>query len=255
MDYVLTHGGIESKFDLKRMEYDKETSQLYFAKDFDDPKLAAQFGKKLDEFFSSFVKEDVKIPKGFFDKVKEAIEDIDERDEFKVDFSFDGSRVIFVGKKDVDGKKQLVETLVDKFTEEGQKLSTDCVVENNNKLKFLNFIDYFAKLMREFPDVQIHGTDGTSGKLSLLGTAKKVKEAKLQIDQDLMRISETDITMSVHQLNFLQQTQCKIVNDELKKEDAMLLLINVEEAVHPKALQARIMTFKTCDDKEVIYLL
>ena len=252
MDYILNHEGIKSKFDLKGMKYHEEASRFHVTKDFDDPKLATVFENKLKEFLRSYVKEEVKIPKGeVFDKVKEAIED--ERDKFKVDFSFDGSRVIFVGKKDdVDGKKQLVETMVDRFTEEGQKQSTDFVLEDKNKLKFLNFIDYFAKLMREFPDVQIHGTDSASGKLSILGTAKKVKEVKLQMDQDLMRISETDVKMSAHRLNFLQQTQCKIVNDELKKEDAMLLLINVEEAVYPKALQARIMTFKTCDDKEVI---
>ena len=251
MGYVLTHEEIESKFDLKRMEYDKQTSQLHFTKDFDDPKLAAQFGNKLDEFFSSFVKEDVKIPKGVFDKVKEAIED--NRDEFKVDFSFDGSRVIFVGKKDdVDGKKQLVETLVDRFTEEGQKQSTDFILEDKNKLKFLNFIDYFADLTKEFSDVKIHGADGASGKLSLLGTEKRIKDVLLQIEQDMMRISEIDFKTSVHQLNFLQRTECRIVNAELKKHDAMLLLINVDGVVPPKALEAKIMTFRKRDDKEVI---
>ena len=250
MDYILNHEGIESKFDLKGMKYDKEASRFYVTKDFDDPKLATEFENKLKEFLRSFVKEDVKIPKGeVFDKVKKAIED--ERNEFNaavVDVSFDGSRVIFVGKKeDVDGKKQLVETMVDRFTEEGQKQSTDFVLEDRNKLKFLNFIDYFADLTKEFPNVKIHGADGASGKLSLLGTTEKTRDVQLRILQDMMKISETAVKTSVHQIDFLQRTQCKIVNDELKKDDAMLLLIKVEGA-----LQAKIMSLKKFDDNEVV---
>ena len=250
MDYILNHEGIESKFDLKGMKYDKEASRFYVTKDFDDPKLATEFENKLKGFLRSFVKEDVKIPKGeVFDKVKKAIKD--ERDEFNaavVDLSFDGSRVIFVGKKDdVDVKKQLVETMVDRFTEEGQKQSTDFVLEDKNKLKFLNFIDYFADLTKEFPDVKIHGADGASGKLSLLGTTEKTRDIQLRILQDMMKISEIAVKTSVYQIDFLQRTQCKIVNDEFKKDDAMLLLIKVEGA-----LQAKIMRLKKCDDNEVI---
>ena len=102
--------------------------------------------------------------------------------------------------------------------------------------------------MKEFPGVQIHGMESSSGKLSILGVAEKIKDVKLKTLQDTMGISEISVKTSVHQIDFLQRTQCKIVNNELKKDDAMLLLSNIEGAVGAKALQAKIMTLKKCDD-------
>jgi hypothetical protein len=236
------------------MKYDKETSRFHFTKDFDDPKLATEFENKLKEFLNSFGKEDVKIPKAVFEKVKEAIEG--KRDEFeaeKVDFKFEGSRVIFVGKRDdVAGNKQLVEAMIDKFTEEALKESTDFPIDEKNKLKFLNFIDYFKKLETEFPDVQIRGMESSSGKLSLLGTTGKTKDVKIKIFEDLMKISEIDVKMSDRQIDFLKRTDCEIVNDELKKDDVMLMLRTVRGVVGAKGFQAKIMTLKKCDNTEVI---
>ena len=227
--YFLNHERIENKFDLKGMKYDKEASRLHVTKDFDDPNLAAEFEKKLKEFLHS-VKEDVKKAKEeVFNKVKEAIED--ERDEFNAAVA-----------------------MVDGFTEDGQKQWRDYLVDDKNKLKCLNFIDYFVKLMKEYPDVQIHEMDGTSGKLLLLGKAEKTKDVKLRIDQDLAKFTEIDVKMSVHQLNFLQQTQGEIVNDELKKENAMLVGFSKDGAVDPQLVQVKIIILKKCDDKEVIHL-
>ena len=254
MDYIMNTQGIDKRFDFKSMKFDKQTSRIHFTKQFDDPKDATEFKNKFQAFLHSFVKEEVRIAKALFRKVKEAIESKhDEFEAVKIDFNFHDSRVFFVGEKpDVAQTKQLVETMLDRFTDEAQKESTDLPIEDKNKLKFLNFIDYFEKLMTEFPEVRIHGSDGVSGKLSLLGTAAKTKDVQLRIYQDMVKISEISVKTSVRQTDFLQRTQCKIVNDELKNDDAMLLLIKVEGAVGAKALQAKIMTLKRLDDTEVI---
>lgn len=162
--------------------------------------------------------------------------------------------VIVVGKKDdVDVKLQLVETMIDdSCTEEGQKQCRELLVDDKNKLKCLNFIDYFVKLLKEFPDVQIHGTDSTSGRLLLLGTAEKTKAAKLKIDQGLANFTQIDVTTSVHQLKFLECTECRTVNDELKNEDAMLVVMTTEGASGAECLQVKIITLKKRDDIEVM---
>ena len=254
MDYILNRQEIEIKFDFKSMEFDEQASQFRFTKKFHDPKDAAVFTNKLKDFLQSFVKEQVKIPKTVFKKVKEEIES--KRDEFEADnveFKFDGSRVTLVGKKeDVILKKQSIETAIDRISEEAKFVSEDLMIHDKNKLRFLNFLNYFKNVMKEFPGVQIHGTESSSGELSILGMAEKIKDVKLKTLQDTMGICETSVKTSVLQLDFLQRTKCKLVNDELKKDDAMLLLINVEGAVGAKALQTKIMTLKKLDDTEVI---
>ena len=255
MDYIFNKQQIESKFDFKSMKYDKETSRFHFTKVFDDPKLATQFENKLKEFLYSFSKEDIKIPTAVFEKFKEAIEGM--RDEFeaeKADFSFDGYRVILVGKKeDVALKKKSIEKMIDTITEEAKFVSEDFDINDENKLKFLNFIEYFKKIMEECPKVRISsGMHSTSGKLTLLGTADKIKDVHLRILQDLMKISEIEVKMSDRQIDFLQRTNCQIVNDELKKDDVMLMLITVKGVVGAKGWQAKIFSLKKCDDNEVV---
>ncbi len=145
----MNHQGIESKFNLKGMKYDEQTSRLHFAKDFDDPKLAQEFENKLKEFLSTFVKDEVKIPKSVFAKVKEAIEDRKaELEAEKVEFSFDSYHVTLVGKKeDVIQQKQLAEATVDTISEQAKLQSTELIIDDENKLKFLNFTDYFKEVM------------------------------------------------------------------------------------------------------------
>ena len=250
MDYIMNHQGIESKFKLKGMKYVKETAQLYFTKDFDDAKLAQEFENKLKEFLSTFVKDEVKIPRPVFKKVKEAIEEKKaELEAKKVDFSFDGYRVTFIGKKeDVTQQKQLAEATVDTILEQTRVQSVEFVIDDKNKLKFLNFTDYFEDIMAEFLGVEIHGMESSSGKLSLLGTAEIIVDVKLRILEDLVNISEIEVKMSDRQIDFLQRTNCEIVNDELKKDDVMLMLVAIEDV----RLQAKIFSFKKYDNKEVI---
>ena len=252
MDYIMNTQEIEKKFDFKSMKFEK--SQFYFTKQFDDPNDATVFKNKLKDFLQSFVKEEVKVVKDLFKKVKEEIES--KRDEFeadKVEFKFDGLRVILVGKKeDVSLKKQSIETAIDRISEEAKFVSEGLMIDDKNKLRFLNFINYFKNVMTEFRGVQIHGMESSSGELSILGMAEKIKDVKIKIYQDMNKIADMSVTTSVHQIDFLQRTQCKIVNNELKKDDAMLLLSNVEGAVGAKALQAKIMTLKKCDDIEVM---
>ena len=58
--------------------------------------------------------------------------------------------------------------------------------------------------------------------------------------------------MSSYQIEFLQRTNCEIVNDELKKDNAMLMLIPMKEsAVGAKDLQARIFSLKKRNHSEV----
>ena len=253
MYYIMNTQEIDKKFDFKTFKFDEETSRFYFTKQFDDPKYAIEFKKKLKDFFLMFDKDDVKIPKAAFDKLKEEIES--KRDEFeedKLEFNFDGSRVTLVGKKeDVALKKKSIEAAIDRILEETKFVSADLTIDDWNKMKFLNFINYFQNVMTEFPGVQIHGMVGTSGKLSLWGTAEKTKDVQLKIYQDVSKIYEIAVKTSDNQIDFLKRTECKTVNDELKKEDAMLLLIDIEGAVGAKALQAKIMTLKKRDDNEV----
>ena len=252
MHHIMSTQEFYKTFDFKSVKFDDQASRFHFTKQFDDPKDATVFKNKLNDFLRSFVKEEVKIPENVFERVKEAIEN--KRDEFeadKVDFQFDGFRVTFIGKReDVVLKKRSIEAAI--ISEEAKFISADVIVDDPNKLKFLNFINYFNNILTEFPGVQFHGIDGTSGKLSLVGTTEKTNNVQLKIDQDLVKISEIDVKTSVHQIDLLQRTQCKIVNDELKKDDAMLLLINVEGAVGAKALQAKIMTLTKLDNTEVI---
>ena len=254
MDYIMNTQEFYKKFDFKSVKFDEHASRFYCTKQFDYPNDAKVFKNKLEDFLRSFIKEEVKIVKDLFKEVKEEIES--KRDEFeadKVEFKFDGSRVTLVGKKeDVFLKKQSIEAAIDRISEEAKFVSEGLIIDDKNKLRFLNFINYFHNVMMEFPGVQIHGIEGTFGKLSLLGTTKKTKNVQLKIYQDLLRIAEIDVKTSVHQIDFLQRTQCKIVNDELKKSDAMLLLIKVAGAVGAKAWQTKIMTLRKCDDNEVI---
>ncbi|CAB4032730.1 poly [ADP-ribose] polymerase 14-like, partial [Paramuricea clavata] len=257
MNYIFNKQEIEKKFDFKTMKYDKQTSRFHFTKDFDNPKLAHDFDNKLKEFLHSFVKEEVKIPKAVFEKVKEVIEE--KRDEFKtekVDFSFDGYRVTFIGKEeDVTLQKRSAEATIDRISEEAKFETTELVIEDKNKLKFLNFINYFKNVTTEFPRVKIHGMENSSGKLSLLGTAEKIKDVQLRILHDLMKISEIDVKMSDRQIDFLKRTECRIVNDELKKDEVMLMLVSITGAVGAKGFQAKIMTLKKCDNTEEKRLL
>ena len=183
--YIMSKQEIWAKFDFKRMKFNQNTSRLYFTKHFDDPKDVTEFKKKFTEYLHSFIKEEVKIPKSVFDKVREVVEG--KRSEFEaeeVDLSFEGLLVTLVGtRKDVVHKKQQVETMVDKLTEEAQTKSTKIQIEDKNRLKFLNFIDYFDKLNIELPKVQIDGADSISGNLTLLETAcsNKVKNVQQKI--------------------------------------------------------------------------
>ncbi len=260
MNYIMNKQEIEKKFDFKTMKFDGRTSRFHFTKQFKDPKDTTEFKNKLKDFLHSFVKEEVKIVKGIFEKVKKAIEG--KRDEFeaeKVDFSFDGLRVILVGKKeDVALKKKSIEKMIDKISKKAVKAKfvlKKFEIDDQNKLKFLNFIDYLKKVMEECPEVQISsGMYSTSGKLTLFGTARKVKLVRLGILQDLMKISEIEVKMSDRQIDFLQRTNCQIVNDELKKDDVMLMLIFVRGVVRAKGLQAKIFSLKKCDDNEVVLI-
>ena len=253
MDYIMNTQKIEKKFDVKSLKFDKKMSLMYYTKQFDDPKDATEFKNRFRDFLHSFVKEEVKIVKDVFEKVKEEIEN--KRDEYeadKVEFKYDGSRVTLVGKKeDVFLKKQSIETAIDRISEEAKFVSEGLIIDDKNKLRFLNFINYFKDVMTEFPGVQIHGMESSSGELSILGMAGKIKDVKLKIYQDVTRISEISVKTSVHQIDFLCRTHCKIVNDELKKEDAMLLLIEVGGVVGARGLQAKIMTLWGYDGDEV----
>ena len=255
MKYILNTQEIDKKFEFKSMKC--EISRFQFTKQLDDLKDAIEFKNKLEDFFLMFDKDEVRIPRAAFDKVKEEIER--KRDEFekdKVEFNFDGSRVILVGKKeDVSLKKKSIEAAIDRISEKFQFVYEDLAIHDQNKLKFLKFINYFQNVMTEFPGVQyvqIDGRVGTSGKLSLWGTAEKIKYVQLKIYQDIARISEIAAKTSDRQIDFLKRTECKTVNDELKKHAAMLLLIDIEGVVGAKALQAKIMTLKKCDDNEVM---
>ena len=242
MYYIMETQEFNKIFDFRSITFDEE--QFHFTKQFNGLKNAIKFKTKLNDFLLSFVKERIEVPEPIYEKVKKDIES--KRD--KLNFNFDGFRVTLVGKKeDVFLKKQSIEAAIDRISEEANSVSENLLIDDINKLRFLNFIDYFKNVITEFPGVQIHGTDGASGKLSLLGTAGKTRDVQLKIYQDMMKISEIAVEMSDRQIDFLKHTQCKIVNDELKKDDAMLLLINVEGA-----LQAKIMSLNKCDDSEVI---
>ena len=254
MNYIKKTQQFDKKFGFRSAKFDEQASRFYFMKQYDDLNNATVFKNKLEDFLQSFFKEEVKIPKTAFEKVKEEIES--KRGEFeadKVDFNLDAFRITLVGKKkDVFLKKQSVKAAIERISEEAKIVSDDLMVDDKNKLKFLNFINYFENLLSEFPGVEIRGTGNTSGKLLLVGTTEKTRNLKLRIYEDLTRISEIDVKTSVHQIDFLQRTQCKIVNDELKKDDAMFSLVNVEGVVGTNALRAKLMTLRKCDDNEVL---
>ena len=258
MNYLILTHDIDNKFDFESMKFRAVgKAQLHLTKQFDELKDAEVYKNKLKDFLQSFVKEEVRIPKTVFEKVKEKIES--QRDEFEddnVDFNFHGFRITLVGKKeDVVLKKRSIEATIDRISEEAKFVSEDLVIDNQNKLKFLYFINYFENVKAEFPGVKNHDIQNSFGQLSILAMKEKIKDVKLRIYQDIARISEIVVKTSFRQIDFLQRTQCKIVNDELKKDAAMLFLTDIEGAVGVKDLQAKIMTLKKRDDNEVIYTI
>ena len=254
MDYIINQEDIKGRFDLKTIEYDKGNSTINITKEFDDLMMTQELKNKLNDFFSVFVKDDVKIPKVFFKNVKETVEK-DERLESnasKIYFDFDGSRVILVGRKqEVELKKQSIEAMVDTISEDNKFVATEFLINDEIKLKFLTFIDYIKNLMREFPGVQIHEMDKSSGKFSLLGTAEKTRKVQSKVDMDLSKISKIEVEMSDYQIEFLKRTNSQIVNDELRKYDEMLMLVPKKEVVGTGGLRAEITTLKTCAVDEV----
>ena len=70
--------------------------------------------------------------------------------------------------------------------------------------------------------------ESSSGEFSLLGPAEKRKDVHLKIVQDLMKISEIDVKMSDRQIDFLKRTECQIVNDELKRDEVILMLLTIK---------------------------
>ena len=255
MDYIMTTQGIHEKFEFKSSEFNTETSRFNFTKEFEDPKDAEEFKTRVKEFLLQFVKEEVKFSKNrsIFQKVVKEIESKGEEFETnEVQIRFDVSSVTLVGKKeDVFHRKQSIEATTDRITEETKFSSEDLKIDDQNKLKFLNCVNYFENVMKEFPPVKIRGTESSSGEMSILGPAEKIKDVQLKIYKDLPEISEVDVKASARQIDFLQRTGCEIVNDELKKRNAMLFLIIVERALGDKAYQAKIMTLKKCDGDEV----
>ena len=128
------------------------------------------------------------------------------------------------------------------------------VIKDVNKLNFFNFVDYFKKLMMEFPGVQIDGMKNLSGELTVSATAEKAKDVlviKVGIIEDLLNFMEIEVEMSDRQLEFLKRTNCEIVNHELKKHEAMLMLVSVERAMDSEGLRAKIMTLRKYKDYEV----
>ena len=248
MDFISTH--YDDKFGFQSMKYDRSSSTLHYGKDVHDFKLAQEFKDKLKKFLKLFVKQTVKIPKNVFAKVKETIES--KLDEFKtvaVDFDSEDSSVIFVGEnEDVSLKKHLVADMVDKCSEEARTISKEFPI-GISKLTFLNFIDYFNKVMTEFPEVQIYGMDSKCGKVTLVGMADKIRNLESKISEDLMNISETEVKLSDRQKEFLKTTDCQIMNDQLKKDDAMVIL---EGELN---LCAKMLSFQKNDANEVMSFL
>ena len=250
MKHLMNTQEIERKFDFRSMKFDEQTSRLYLTKQFDNSEDETKFKSKLKDFILSFVKEEVKIPGAVFKEIREKIES--KRDEFeadKVGFKFDGFQVTLVGKKEVVAlKKGSIEAAI-----ASTSVSIYFMVHDKNKLKFLNFVNYFTNVMKEFQfQVQICGMESPSGRLSISGTVAETKKVELRMSQDMTRMSEIAVKTSVHQIDFLQRTQCEIVNDELRKDNVMLLLINVEGVVDSQSLQAKIMSLKKCGENEVI---
>jgi hypothetical protein len=258
MYYVMNEEEIKKTFDFNTMKFDEESSQLYFTKQIDNPKDVTEFLSKLEEYLHSFVKEVVQIPQSIFVKVQEEIKA--KRDEFaaeEVDFRFEDFGVVLVGKRNdvVHKKSEIIKAMLDRITQEALKESINFLINDKSNLKFLNFIDYVETLMRAFPEVQIHGTDGISGNLTLSGTADNIKEVQLRMVQDLMKISEIDVKMSDRQIDFLLRTNCDIVNNELRKDDVMLLLVPIKDLVGTKAWEAKIFSLTKCDDDEVAIIV
>ncbi|XP_028405587.1 uncharacterized protein LOC114528176 isoform X2 [Dendronephthya gigantea] len=251
MDYILRHGEIEM-FSFKSIEYDKVNSRIYYTKDFDNSIRAKEFEEKVSGFFSMFNVEEVKIPTVIFEKVQGAIQDKCEGFNVKkIDCCFEDRHVTFVGKKeDVSGIKQTAEEIIDKVSEEAKYESVELRIDDQNKLKFLNFFDYFSKLTKEFPEMRILGMDSTSGTLTVLVTAEKTKDVELRIYKDVLNLSEIDVSLSDHQLEFLRRTDCQPVNDLLKNDDVMLTLFNSKNN-----LQAKILSLKKFHDNEIERLL
>ena len=256
MDYIMNVHDIENEFGFKSFEYDRTNSTFHFTKDFHDVQEADEFKQKLRQFFKSFSKEEIKIPKGIFQKLKEAIEN--ERDKFgemKIDFV--GLRVSLVGKKeDVTSQRQKIEEMMDTVSVEAMIVPIDhsvqtLVIEDLNKLIFLNFVDYFMKITIEYPGVRIDGTESLAGELRLTATAEMAKDVQVRIFQDLSKITEIEVGMSHRQLEFLKKTKCRMVNHVLKKYEVMLMLVSVEGAVDGKGLRAKIMTLRKYKDNEV----
>ena len=254
MDFIRRHKEIERmKFDLKSTEYDEEKSIFHFTKEFDDRDLAKKFENQMHEFMDTFDKNEITIPKLHWKKVNETIESKrDEFDDAAVDLIFnnDNCSLSFVGKKQsIAKKKHLVEIIIDQLTAEANVKTRELPIAEKNKVRFLNRVGYFEKLINKFPETKVHGIDGSSDKLLLVGRPEKTMELQLQIMQDLMNISEIEIPLSDRQIAFLKLTDCQLVNDELIREDVMLMVTDTEDR-DTKDSHARIFSLRKCDTRK-----
>ena len=223
MRHIFQEDEFPKKFNFQTMKYNHLTSRFSFTKRFNDLEHAKTFDGELEQFFCSIVKETLKIPEAVCEKVKDAVES--KRQEFeavKVEFSFDGFWVILVGEK--KHVAQRIET-INNIIEEVQRVAKELEINDKEKLKFLDFIEYFKKIMDEFPRVKIQEQqDGSAGKFTLVGVMEEIQKVKTRILDDITKISRIEHRISYRQLVFLERTDCQTVNKELKKREVMLIL-------------------------------
>ena len=258
MNFVAKHRDIESEFDLKSMNFDVKQGILQFSKEFDDPKEAENFESKLKLCLNSIVEDSIKISKGISQKIEEVLKE--RREEFQnklvvVRYDPQCSALFLIGEqKEVTAKKQSLLTIIHNLQERLKKKTANLTILDKNKLLFLNFIDYSKKLMTEFPNVQVTGPEETSGRIRLIGTQESIKDVRIRILEDVRAITKTNVKMSKRQLGFLKRTQCKLVNDALKKDgtNAMLTIGSAETPRKAGVLEAKIITLKITDVNSIM---
>ena len=258
MNFVAKHRDIESEFDLKSMNFDVKQEILQFSKEFDDPKEAENFESKLKLCLNSIVEDSIKISKGISQKIEEVLKE--RREEFQnklvvVRYDPQCSALFLIGEqKEVTAKKQSLLTIIHNLQERLKKKTANLTILDKNKLLFLNFIEYSKKLMTEFPNVQVTGPEETSGRIRLIGTQEIIKDVRIRILEDIRAITKTNVKMSKRQLGFLKRTQCKLVNDALKKDgtNAMLSIGSAETPRKAEVLEAKIITLKITDVNSIM---
>lgn len=250
MNFIVEHHDIQTMFDLKSFNIDREKEMLKFSKEFADLNEVKSFDCNFQKFLSSFVKDSITVPKNLTGKLEEILAENPEdfrNDTVKLDQV--GQKVIFTGeKKEVATKKETITKIIENLREKYTVTKDVIPIEDKNKLQFLKLICYPEQLTTEFPDAEVI-VESDSGKITVMASLGIISDLRNRISSDVMGVTTSNLLMNDRQIEFLTLTECKLVNEEFKRigTSAQLSLVSAKAPGNKEVHLAQIMLLKNSE--------